>query len=463
MKKLVFVCLILIAQQAIGQKIVKDHYTTSGGVLGAANYSKFRVTDNDALKYDNEFGWSAGGWLNFPMGKGLSFEPQVLYSFYSYKSDITTAPLNNGDIDYISIPLLLKFHLGPKFAITLGPQIDFLAGVQDLSNTYHKQDFTSTSFSVNGGVELFPHGRVSIFARYIYGFTDMNATDNSTATVGKFYNENIQAGLKLKIFGEHILADSDGDGINDKNDKCPTEVGLERYQGCPIPDTDKDGINDEVDKCPTVAGTAKYEGCPIPDTDKDGINDEVDKCPTVAGLPKYEGCPIPDTDKDGVNDEEDKCPTVAGLPKYQGCPVPDTDSDGINDEEDKCPTIAGVAENGGCPLIKFNAANVQFASGTATLTKAAKAELNKLVPIMTTQYPDIKVAIEGYTDNTGKPETNQKLSEKRANSVKTYLVSKGISADRLTTAGFGSEQPVEDNSTAAGRAKNRRVEFKLSQ
>ena len=434
MKKLVFVCLILIAQQAVAQKIVKDHYTTSGGLLGAANYSKFRVTDNDALTYNNEFGWSAGGWLNFPLGKGLSLEPQVLYSFYSYKSDNTAAPLNEGNVDYISIPLLLKFHLGPKFAITLGPQVDFLMGVQDLSNTYHKEDFTNTSFSVNGGVELFPHGRVSIFARYIYGFTDMNGTENATATVGKFFNENIQAGLKLKIFGEHILADSDGDSINDKNDKCPTEFGLERYQGCPIPDTDKDGINDEVDKCPAVVGLAKYEGCPIPDTDKDSVNDEVDKCPTVAGLPKY-----------------------------QGCPIPDTDSDGINDEEDKCPTIAGVAENGGCPLIKFNAANVQFATGTATLTKAAKAELNKLVPIMTTQYPDIKVAIEGYTDNTGKPETNQKLSENRANTVKAYLVGKGISADRLTTAGFGSEQPVEDNSTAAGRAKNRRVEFKLSQ
>jgi outer membrane protein OmpA-like peptidoglycan-associated protein len=82
---------------------------------------------------------------------------------------------------------------------------------------------------------------------------------------------------------------------------------------------------------------------------------------------------------------------------------------------------------------------------------------------MNTQYPDIKVSIEGHTDSTGKAETNQKLSEKRAGSVKTYLVSKGISADRLVTSGHGSEMPIEDNKTAAGRAKNRRVEFKLSQ
>ncbi len=229
----------------------------------------------------------------------------------------------------------------------------------------------------------------------------------------------------------------------------------------PPADTDNDGIIDSLDACPTVAGLAQFKGCP--DTDKDGIEDKEDKCPTVAGLAKYQGCPIPDTDSDGINDEEDKCPTVAGLAKYQGCPIPDTDNDGVNDEEDKCPTIPGVAENAGCPLIKFNASNVQFASGTSTLTKTSKTELNKLVPIMNTQYPDIKVSIEGHTDNTGRPETNQKLSENRAAAVKKYLVSKGISEDRLTTVGHGADMPIEDNKTAAGKAKNRRVEFKLSQ
>jgi OmpA-OmpF porin, OOP family len=229
----------------------------------------------------------------------------------------------------------------------------------------------------------------------------------------------------------------------------------------PPADTDKDGIIDSLDACPTVPGLAQFKGCP--DTDKDGIEDSQDKCPTVAGLAKYQGCPIPDTDNDGINDEEDSCATVAGLAKYHGCPIPDTDNDGVNDEEDKCPTIPGVAENNGCPLIKFNASNVQFATGTATLTKGAKTELNKVVPIMNTQYPDIKVTIEGHTDNTGKAETNQKLSESRAAAVKKYLVSKGISADRLTTVGYGAEQPIEDNKTAAGKAKNRRVAFKLSQ
>jgi OmpA-OmpF porin, OOP family len=189
-------------------------------------------------------------------------------------------------------------------------------------------------------------------------------------------------------------------------------------------DTDGDGIFDPEDKCPTVPGLAKYQGCPIPDTDGDGVNDEMDKCPTVAGLAKYEGCPIPDTDGDGINDEQDKCPTVAGLAKYEGCPIPDTDGDGINDEEDKCPTVAGLPELLGCPRPDFKAENVLFATGSATLISAGKKELDKLVPYFK-EFSDVKVTISGHTDNTGSAALNQKLSENRAKAAKTYLVSTG--------------------------------------
>ncbi|MBL7745054.1 MAG: OmpA family protein [Chitinophagaceae bacterium] len=231
----------------------------------------------------------------------------------------------------------------------------------------------------------------------------------------------------------------------------------------PPVDTDKDGIIDSLDKCPTVPGLKKYDGCPVPDTDKDGINDEEDKCPTVAGLARYQGCPIPDTDKDGINDEEDKCPTVPGLARYQGCPLVDTDGDTVPDEEDKCPTEKGLPENNGCPTLeqfKFDAGKVQFVTGSATLTKVAMAELDKGAKIMQ-EHPTLNVSIEGHTDNTGTPALNQKLSEKRAAAVKAYLVKKGVSADRLTTTGYGQTQPIADNKTTAGRAANRRVEFKI--
>jgi outer membrane protein OmpA-like peptidoglycan-associated protein len=212
-----------------------------------------------------------------------------------------------------------------------------------------------------------------------------------------------------------------------------------------------------------VAGPVRNNGCPILDTDKDGINDEKDKCPTVAGLARYDGCPVPDTDKDGLNDEQDKCPTVAGLAKYDGCPIPDADGDGVNDEEDRCPTLAGTAANYGCPSIDFNAANIQFATGTSNLTTAAKTELNKLSEILNRDYMNIKIAIEGHTDNVGKAEINQSLSEKRAAAVKAYLIGKKVDAARLSSVGYGPAQPVADNATAEGRAKNRRVEFKVSE
>jgi len=237
----------------------------------------------------------------------------------------------------------------------------------------------------------------------------------------------------------------------------------------PPADTDNDGIIDSLDKCPTVPGLAKYDGCPIPDTDKDGINDEVDKCPTVPGLARYQGCPIPDTDKDGINDEDDKCPTVAGLARYQGCPIPDTDGDGVNDEEDRCITIPGPKDNYGCPVIPeevkkrvdIAAKNILFVTGSAKLQKSSFKGLDDVAKIMN-ENPGMSLAIDGHTDNVGKEDYNQTLSENRANSVKTYLVSKGVDESRITATGHGEMVPIADNKTAAGRQKNRRSEMTLS-
>ncbi len=229
-------------------------------------------------------------------------------------------------------------------------------------------------------------------------------------------------------------------------------------------DTDGDGITDDVDQCPTVAGVTKYNGCPVPDTDKDGVNDDNDSCLTVPGLPRYNGCPVPDTDKDGVNDELDKCKDVPGVARYDGCPIPDADGDGINDEEDKCPQLAGTRENNGCPEVKqevvkrveYAAKNVYFITGSYKLSSKSFKPLNDLVALLN-EDKDLKLAIEGHTDNVGADDYNQTLSDNRAKSVKDYLVSKGIDESRLSSQGFGETQPVADNKTAAGKAKNRRV------
>jgi OOP family OmpA-OmpF porin len=307
--------------------------------------------------------------------------------------------------------------------------------------------------------------------------TFLNLTAVSQTTITDLSTESYNYGLgfvsNIKDKPAPVLAptpvevDTDSDGIMDSKDKCPTVKGTVKYDGCPVPDTDGDGINDDNDKCPKVKGTAKYNGCPVPDTDGDGINDEDDKCPSKKGTAKYNGCPIPDTDGDGINDEEDKCPSVAGVARYQGCPIPDSDKDGINDEEDKCPNTPGVASNNGCPDLKeqynFQANNIQFNTGNATLTKAAIAELNKLATILNEHAEIKKVAIEGHTDNTGKAENNQKLSERRAAAVQAYLVKKGVDASRLSNVGLGDTKPAGDNATKEGKALNRRVEFKVGE
>jgi OmpA-OmpF porin, OOP family len=233
-----------------------------------------------------------------------------------------------------------------------------------------------------------------------------------------------------------------------------------------VVDTDGDGVADKDDKCPTVAGLASLGGCP--DSDSDGIADADDKCPNEAGLAKYNGCTIPDTDGDGVNDEEDKCPSEKGFARYQGCPIPDTDGDGINDEEDKCPAVKGIASNQGCPeiskavidKINYAAKNVFFASGSSKLLPKSYTSLNEVVKLLKSDE-SLLIDVNGHTDASGKEDKNQILSEDRAKAVKDYLVSKGIADSRLTSAGFGSTKPVADNKTAAGKAKNRRTELSV--
>ena len=231
-----------------------------------------------------------------------------------------------------------------------------------------------------------------------------------------------------------------------------------------VVDSDNDGIPDDQDQCPTIAGPAQFNGCP--DTDGDGIPDNLDACPLVAGLAQFNGCP--DSDGDGIPDNKDKCPYVAGPPERDGCPVPDRDGDGFPDDVDKCPDVYSKT-NGGCPEIRKEvimevekaAKAIFFETGKASIKKISFKSLDAVVNILKSD-PSLNADIEGHTDNV-KPKTytNMELSQKRAEAVKEYFVSKGVDAGRLSAQGFGDTQPVADNATAAGKAQNRRTVIKL--
>ncbi len=255
--------------------------------------------------------------------------------------------------------------------------------------------------------------------------------------------------------------DRDGDGIPDFEDSCPDEPGLPEFKGCP--DTDGDGVPDHKDKCPEEPGLAEFDGCP--DTDGDGIPDHKDKCPDMTGLAEFDGCP--DTDGDGIPDYMDACPDEAGLAEFNGCP--DRDGDGIPDRFDNCPDEAGLKEFGGCPKtvieeiekeLAFNAENIYFETGKSTIRAISYPNLTNIINILS-EYPNIRLKIEGHTDNTGGRELNLKLSEDRAFEVMKYFTERGIPASRFQVNGYGPDRPVATNETSDGRAKNRRTEIHL--
>ena len=226
-------------------------------------------------------------------------------------------------------------------------------------------------------------------------------------------------------------------------------------------DSDNDGIADNLDQCPgTPAGVAvDTQGCPL-DTDGDGVYDYLDKCPgTPAGVAvDSDGCPL-DTDGDGVYDYLDKCPgTPAGITvDSDGCPL-DTDGDGVYDYLDKCPaTPKGVAVNAeGCPAALT--LHINFGSDSSQIGAKYDSEIAKAAQCINS-YPGELVYIDGHTDSDGKATYNQMLSVKRATAVMNRLIEHfNMSADRLEARGFGEEKPVASNTTAAGKAENRRVE-----
>jgi outer membrane protein OmpA-like peptidoglycan-associated protein len=290
----------------------------------------------------------------------------------------------------------------------------------------------------------------------------------------------------IGIVFEPNIGDRDGDGLKDDVDKCPDDPedfdGFEDEDGCPDPDNDRDGIPDVDDKCPNVPGPPP-DGCPINtvgDRDGDGIPDNIDKCPDdpedFDGFQDADGCPDPDNDGDGILDVDDLCPNDPedkdGFEDADGCPDPDNDHDRILDKDDKCPnepeTYNGFEDADGCPdrgrvVVTDTAIEildmVYFEYDKAVIKPISYPILDAVAATMQGNPSISLIEVQGHTDERGDDNYNLDLSDRRAKSVKEYLVGKGVDEKRLTSQGYGETQPIDRNHNEAAWAKNRRVAF----
>lgn len=230
-------------------------------------------------------------------------------------------------------------------------------------------------------------------------------------------------------------------------------VGYAPERAAPPSDRDGDGIPDKSDACVAIPGVASRDrllhGCPkaARDRDGDGIPDANDACPTAAGeatgVRATHGCPRPaDTDGDGVPDATDACPREAGLrpPAGNGCPPP---------------TAALIDQE------IVISSQVQFETGTAVLRPESDAVLREVARVLR-DHPEIEqIEVQGHTDDIGPPDLNRRLGQERAASVVAWLTGHGIARARLVAKGYGSDEPLTSNTTEEGRARNRRVQFRV--
>lgn len=333
-----------------------------------------------------------------------------------------------GNVDGMLYHLDTLYHFMPESSL-----VPYLAGGIGGITLDPDRGGSETDFLINYGIGL------------KYFFTDSLALRSDLRHVFTFGDPNnnfiYSAGLTY-LFGSQQKPstrvepkDTDGDGVIDANDACP---------GTPT------GVS--VDPV----------GCPL-DSDHDGVPNYRDKCPnTPKSIPvNKQGCAL-DTDGDGIPDRGDKCPaTPQGIAvDNKGCMM-DTDGDGIADPMDKClGTPAGLmVDKKGCPISLTLA--IEFDVDKAGIKPRYHAELKRGADFIR-KYPASRILIAGHTDSTASNAYNLGLSQRRADSVRAYLISNfGIKAARLESKGYGETFPIADNATINGRQRNRRVELSV--
>lgn len=434
----------------------------------------------------------SSGLSSFYSSKAPELDMKMLWTFdlrHLHNASPVEVHVNYGvrwtfdpDLDHLFL-LNLAFEYNPVDWLTLFT--DF-SGEARLGNIEKGFEIGSDPLRLSPGISITPPGG---FFLTLGGDIDLSADSLSRYTKwGKAVDIAVQPQWRFAASigwaGFILPQDADQDGIKDNEDRCPHDPedidGFEDSDGCPDPDNDNDGIPDVRDKCMNDPedkdGFEDEDGCPDNDNDQDLIPDVDDECPMIPedldGFEDEDGCPDYDNDQDGIPDSTDHCPSdpedIDGFADDDGCPDYDNDMDNVPDSVDNCPDVPGEIDNHGCPKEKPKAKEIKrgrvilrgvnFESGKAVLTNDSYAILDRVYESLV-EWPEVKVEIRGHTDSVGSRLYNKLLSQRRANAVLDYLISRGISPDRLQASGRGEMEPIADNQTAEGRAMNRRVEL----
>lgn len=498
MKSRNFTLMLAVLLTTCGYQIAKAQGSSLGFHATIAEY------DGDLNGNEHHFYQFAspklGGALSLQQYLSPSFNlvEKASYNVMSYKNELGTLGFTANHFA-LNLKLRYKFNNGyliqedaaiaPFLTAGLGAALINSKQDTEISNAVISDNVYAANIAVGAGILFQINDRIGLEVANTINSPMYDKWDGVDEGKDDLYLQ-YSAGLIFKL---RKPVDTDGDGIADKKDMCadtPKNASVDS-QGCAI-DTDMDGVADYLDACVTLPGASQFNGCP--DTDKDGVADKDDKCPEVSGSTRFAGCP--DSDEDGIEDALDQCPNSKGLDIFKGCPdtdgdgvedskdtcadtpkgamvdatgcLVDTDGDSIVDLEDDCPTIAGVKTNKGCPEIKpevkqlFQKAlqGIQFETGRAVIKKVSYPIMDAITKVMV-DNASYKLIIGGHTDNVGSDQTNMTLSKNRADAVSNYLIAKGIDPLRISSFGFGESTPVDTNETAAGRTRNRRVEFKV--
>ena len=373
-----------------------------------------------------------------------------------------------GDGDVHAMPALIISGEDDAFAYAVNAGVD-IRKKKDLPNVNGDPTNPSagSTFTFGAAFAFLLADKTLQLGPEIYGDTAMAGTDSfSRATT------NVEAVLGLRArLGSIVLGLAGGPGIS-RGIGTPAFRGLASVAFVPLPEK----------PFPPPPPPPPPKPQPPRDRDKDGIPDRSDACPDEPGVrtddPTTNGCPPPppDRDGDGILDKDDACPDLKGVksddPTQNGCP-PDSDGDGIRDDVDACPHEKGKPnedpQKNGCPTAVrvtdqeiIILEQVQFKTGSAVIKKASDDLLTQVAMVLAEHPEIVKLEVQGHTDNRGGKKYNKRLSEKRAAAVKKWLVTRGsVDPGRLTSHGYGMEEPIADNGTADGRQQNRRVQFKI--